>query len=186
MGSAGLQPCQGALASLLPHGWGSLPALCESWNWLGSVTGEVKLWPFHSSWRGGVNPFMSLSSSGEREGTALVPPAALEPPAHHPWSPFGVVLGGHSLLPALPGAGLALLSCYRARQGEIRQSIPPHGMGCDCLLEGEGSSPCWCWAQPWGALISHLQGQGEALIPGREDLRRLGWQTTAVGERSEN
>lgn len=46
---------------------------------------------------------------------------------------------GGTLFPASFGsAGLAVLSWSRAVQGEIRQSIPPQGMGCDCLLEGEG------------------------------------------------
>lgn len=49
-----------------------------------------------------------------------------------------MVLGGHLFPASFGSAGLAVLSWSRAVQGEIRQSIPPQGMGCDCLLEGEG------------------------------------------------
>lgn len=88
-----------------------------------------------------------------------------------------MVLGGHGLLPALPGVGLALLSCYRARQGAIRQSIPPQGTGCDCLLEGEGKGggeqPILVLGTALGCSISHRQGQGTALIARRKDLGRL-------------
>lgn len=149
-----------------------------------SPAAPAAVWrPFGVSWGGTVSP-ASFGSTG-----TCCPPS----PA---WCCRGLealwcVLGGHCLLPALAGIGPALLSCSRARQGEIRQSIPPQGMRCGCLLAGEGQGggeqPIPAPGTALGCSISPLQGQGQPSSPeGRISggccvLRVLGWQSTAVG-----